>query len=85
MDRGACWATVNTHTHTHTHKCSFFANKKCFYSSEISNRHLTYLTQWKRDFMTLYLLCTSKYTKPAGPQSSGTLLAQGLLWGFVQT
>ena len=28
MDRGAWWATVNTHTHTHTYQCGFFEKKK---------------------------------------------------------
>ena len=68
---------IDTHTHTHTHTCGFFWRKQSFYSSGISNRHLIYLTYWKQGFMTIHLLCTSKYTKPAGPQSSGTLLTQG--------
>ena len=75
MDRRAWWATVNRYTHTHTR--GFFWRKQSFYSSGISNRHLIYLTYWKQGFMTIHLLCTSKYTKPAGPQSSGTLLTQG--------
>ena len=72
---------IHTHTHTHT-QMWFFCKKKFLFKRNL--RHLTYLTYRKRGFMTLHLLCTSKYTNPAGPQSSGTLLAQGLIWGLCR-
>jgi len=34
MDRGAWWATVNTHTHTHTHANVVFLQKKVFIQEE---------------------------------------------------
>ena len=84
MDRGAWWATVNTHTHTHTYQFGFFEKKKKFLF-KWNLRHLTYLTYRKQGFVTIHLLWTSKYTKAAGPHSCETLLSQELLWGSVQT
>ena len=66
---------TDTHTHTQTHtNVGVFGKKKCFYSSGVSNRPLIYLTYWKQGFMTIHLLCTSKYInwlvlKAVGPCS----------------